>query len=148
MIEPYPLYWPEGQPETKNRERARFDVNFARARDGLIKEIEKLGGRSVTITSNVAVRRDGLPYANQSNPENPGVAVYFWRNGQMFCMACDRWNQVKDNLRAIQKSIEAIRGIERWGASAMVEKAVQAFACLPENRQTNSTSLVKYREAR
>lgn len=136
MIDPYPLLWPEGQPQTVNREKARFDVTFGQARDGLIREIERLGGNSIVITSNVATRRDGLPYANQSTPDNPGVAVYFWRKGKLICMACDRWNTVKDNLRAIQKSIEAIRGIERWGASAMAEKAVEAYAYLPSS--TNS----------
>lgn len=34
-------------------------------------------------------------------------------------------------MRAIQRTIEAIRGIERWGASEMMERAFQAFEALP-----------------
>lgn len=142
MIEPFPLLWPENQEATEKRQRARFDSNFSTARDGLLLEIKRLGGHSIIITSNVATRRDGLPYANQAEPMNPGVAVYFWRNNQQMCMACDRWDRVKDNMRAIQKSIEAIRGIERWGASAMVEKAVSAFAYIPQN-SSNYINTVK-----
>src|SRR3546814_1489167 len=45
--------------------------------------------------------------------------------------ACDRWDTVRDNVRAIGKTIEAIRGIERWGASDMMERAFSAFEALP-----------------
>jgi hypothetical protein len=34
-------------------------------------------------------------------------------------------------MRAIEKTIEAVRGIDRWGASEMLERAVQAFEALP-----------------
>jgi DnaJ-class molecular chaperone len=34
-------------------------------------------------------------------------------------------------MRAIQKTIEAVRGIDRWGASDMVERAFAAFEALP-----------------
>ena len=45
--------------------------------------------------------------------------------------ACDRWHKVEDNMRAISRTIEALRGIDRWGASEMMERAVQAFESLP-----------------
>jgi hypothetical protein len=45
--------------------------------------------------------------------------------------ACDKWRTVQDNMRAIQRTIEAIRGIERWGASEMMERAFAAFEALP-----------------
>jgi hypothetical protein len=49
--------------------------------------------------------------------------------------ACDRWGRVKDNIQAVRKTIEALRGIERWGASDMIERAFTGFAALPD--QTN-----------
>lgn len=137
MIEPYPLLWPEGEPETESYKRrgARFAASFAKARDELIREITLLKGRDIVITSNLAVRKDGLPRAGEPQPANPGVAVYFWLNGQLHCIACDRWNLVKDNLRALGNSIQALRGINRWGCTALVEKALAAYAYLPPPKE-------------
>jgi hypothetical protein len=132
VIEPYPLLWPDNHPQTEERKDSAFKTMFGKARDFLVNEITRFGGRDVVITSNVATRLDGLPYANQKEPENPGVAVYFWRKGRFICMACDRYTRVKDNIQAIGKTVEAMRGIERWGSLAMAEKAVEAFAYLPE----------------
>lgn len=77
------------------------------------------------------LRRDGLPYANQREPTDKGVAVYFEWKGQPRVFACDRWDRIKDNIRAQEKTIEAIRGIERWGASDMLERAFTGFTALP-----------------
>ena len=127
----YPLHWPEGWPRTKSPQRSRFDGAFAKVRDELIREIGLLGGRYVVLSTNIPLRRDGLPYANQPKPSDCGVAVYFERRGHQMVFACDRWDKVEDNMRAIQRTIEAIRGIERWGASEMMERAFQAFEALP-----------------
>ena len=35
------------------------------------------------------------------------------------------------NLRAIQHTIAALRGIERWGSTTMLERAFTGFAALP-----------------
>lgn len=131
MIEAYPLAWPHGWPRTKQPQASRFDVTFAAARDGLMDEIRLLGGRLPILSTNVALRRDGLPYANQPEPSDRGVAVYFTWKGQQRVFACDRWDRVHDNMRALQKTIEAIRGIERWGASDMLERAFSGFTALP-----------------
>lgn len=138
MIDAYPLAWPAGRPRTKYRERSRFDVSFARARDDVVREIDRLGGgsfvsstRNVVISTNVPVRRDGLPYANQREPEDPAVAVYFTYFKRPMCFACDQWDRVKDNLRAIAKTIEALRGIARWGTGDMLERAFTGFEALP-----------------
>lgn len=130
-VDAYPLAWPIGWPRTKRRERARFAGTFGRIRDELMAEIGRLGGRYPVVSTNVPLRRDGLPYANQAEPTDPGVAVYFERRGRSMVFACDKWNKVQDNLRSVQKTIEAIRGIERWGASEMMERAFQAFEALP-----------------
>lgn len=131
MTQAFPLHWPEGWPRTKTPGRSRFDVSFAAARDGLLEQIARMGGRYVVLSTNIELRRDGLPYANQRTPADTGVAVYFERKGKQMVFACDRWDLVKDNIRAIQKTIEAMRGIERWGASDMLERAFSAFVALP-----------------
>ncbi|UPT53409.1 molecular chaperone [Synechococcus phage Ssp-JY39] len=131
MSEAFPLHWPEGWPRTKEPQQSRFDVSFTAARDGLMEQIRLLHGRYPVLSTNIELRRDGLPYSNQRAPEDTGVAVYFERKGKQMVFACDRWKTVKDNMRAIQKTIEAMRGIERWGASDMLERAFSAFEALP-----------------
>ena len=127
----YPLTWPQGWPRSKSPRRSQFSGTFAKMRDELMREIKLLGGTYAVLSTNVALRRDGLPYANLAEPSDRGVAVYFLRNGKQMVFACDKWDRVKDNVRAIQKTIEAIRGVERWGASEMMERAFQAFEALP-----------------
>lgn len=131
MTQAFPLHWPEGWPRTARPASSRFDVSFAAARDGLIREIKMLGGRYVVISTDIELRRDGLPYANQPEPKDRGVAVYFEWKGKQHVLACDRWDKIKDNLRALEKTVEAMRGIERWGASTMLERAFSAFVALP-----------------
>lgn len=90
-----------------------------------------MGGRYSVLSMNVPRRVDGSPYAS-GKPENgdPGVALYFERKGKQMVFACDRWDQVKDNIRAVQKTMEALRAIDRWGASEMMERAFSAFEAI------------------
>lgn len=129
--EAYPLAWPGGWPRAQRKARSGFDTSFAKARDDLMRELRLMGARYPLLSSNVPLRRDGLPYASQKEPDDAGVAVYFMRQGKQMTFACDRWDRVKDNVRAIGKTIEALRGIERWGASDMMERAFSAFEALP-----------------
>lgn len=132
--EAFPLHWPIGWPRTKQRAASRFSGTFGAVRSALVNEIAMMGGQHVVISTNVPLRRDGLPIAARTATQDPGVAVYFERRGRQMCFACDRWMSVRDNMRAIEKTINAIRGIERWGASEMMERAFQAFEALPPPR--------------
>lgn len=137
VADAYPLAWPQGWPRRTRAETSRFGGSFDSNRQELEWEIERMGGRYVVISTNIPLRRDGRPYASQANkPDNNdhGVAVYFERDGKQMVFACDRWNRVQDNMRAIQKTIDAMRGIERWGASEMMERAFSAFEALPPPR--------------
>jgi hypothetical protein len=136
-ISAHPLQWPIGRKRTPawNRERARFDVSFVRARDNIVNEVYRLTGKypdpQIIISTNIALRRDGLPLAGQRAPEDVGVAVYFLYKKQQMCFACDRWQKVEHNMQAIAKTIEAIRGIARWGTGDMLQAAFTGFAALP-----------------
>lgn len=127
----YPLHWPEHWPRSGKRKSSAFQCSFATARDGLVEQLRLMGARYIVISSNVETRRDGLPYATFKEPNDPGVAVYFQWRGKQMTFACDQWDKVKDNLRAIGKTMEALRGVERWGASDMMERAFSAFEALP-----------------
>lgn len=130
----YPLQWPEGVPRTlpHRRESSRFQIEqFGRARGELVRQIELLGSNYIVISTNVPVRGDGLPYATAREPDDPGVCVYFDLDGTQKSMACDRWDKLIDNVWALAKTIEAMRGIERWGSSEIMKRAFQAFGALP-----------------
>lgn len=139
-VSAHPLQWPAGRPRTQHyeRENAKFDVTFARARDNIVAEVKLLtGGRwgqdpLTVISTNIALRRDGLPLAGQRAPDDVGVAVYFTYKKRQMSFACDRWLKIEHNMQAIAKTIEALRGIARWGTGDMLEAAFHGFMALPE----------------
>jgi hypothetical protein len=130
----YPLQWPEGWPRARLREQAVFKTSFVDALAGLFRELELMGARHIVLSTNCELRRDGKPRADRE-PHDPGVAVYFEYKKKPMTFACDRWSLVRDNIQAVRKTIEALRGIERWGASDMMERAFTGFTALPD--QTN-----------
>lgn len=143
-IDAYPLQWPAGwqrTPETA-REWGSFKGTLDAIRRELLNEIDAIAlGRDartrtirnyVVISTNFPLRRDGEIHAGAKEPTDPGVAVYFKRKGKQVCLACDKYDRVWKNMRAISKSIEAMRGIERWGSSQLLDRAFTGFAALPE----------------
>lgn len=144
-IEAYPLCWPPTRKRVSYRETARFDTTFARARDEIVRQVGMLIGRyeaskGLIISTNIALRRDGLPLAAQRQPDDPGVAIYFAYKKRQMCFACDRWKKIEDNMQAIAKTIDALRGVARWGTGDMMEAAFTGFAALPAPGQTTGRS--------
>jgi hypothetical protein len=132
MAEAYPLAWPAGIPRTVMPARSAFgEVTIHRATQELLWEIERMRGHLPVISTNLELRGDGLPYSKQRPIKDPGVAVYFTRRGRQLVFACDRWDRIEHNMRAITKTIEAMRGIERWGSSDLMERAFTGFEALP-----------------
>jgi hypothetical protein len=133
-IEAHPLYWPEGRPRTSwsRRKKSKFIPSFARSRDELMRELDRMGARRAILSTNIPLRNDGLPYANTREPDDPGVAVYFEYKGKPMCFACDQYKTVRENVRGIGLTIAAIRAIERYGSSDMMERAFRGFTALPE----------------
>ena len=131
MTQAYPLQWPQGWARTRYRKRSQFKRTFGNARQALADELNQLGARYIVLSSNLELRLDGQPRANRSEPTDTGIAVYFEWKGKQMTFACDKWDKAKDNINAIANTIAAIRGIERWGASDMMERAFSAFEALP-----------------
>lgn len=130
-MEAFPLHWPPNYKRTKYSNRSRFGVSsFARVRDGLFAELKRLGARKVILSTNIPLTNAGIPYGRYSVPNDKGVAVYFEHKGKSMCFACDLWDRIEDNIQSILKTIEALRGIERWGASDMLDRAFTGFAAL------------------
>lgn len=137
----YPLQWPDSWARTTIRRESRFGkmrtadnwkrmarVSLAEARDFVIAELGRLGATRVTISSNIPLRNDGLPRSGARKPDDTGVAVYWFRSGLPQVMACDTFYRVEDNLYAVGKSIEALRSLDRWGTSEIMERAFHGMA--------------------
>lgn len=144
-IDAYPCRWPDGWERTPSHRRtsSRYGLDFVRARDEISRQLKLLGAREIVLTTNIPLRRDGLPLAGQSEPQDPAVAVYWVELGawntqrqqsdyKQRVIACDHWKKVKENLRAVGVAIEALRALKRSGATQVSDRAFMGFAALPE----------------
>lgn len=139
MVDAYPLKWPIGKLRTRSPQRAKFGVRstvgdsslttkrplstyaaFGRLRQ----EAAALRAQGLVVSTNLPIRKDGLPLSSAREPDDRGVAVYFMLEGRAHCLACDKWDRVADNLAAIAAHIYAVRGQARWGVGDLA----QAFA--------------------
>jgi hypothetical protein len=115
--------------------RSSGQVSFSGARQDLLVELDRLGAANAVITSDLPTRSDGLPYAN-GRADDSGIAVWFFLpdnkgNLQERVFACDKWRSHAENMTAIARSIEALRGLDRWGAGDVVTRAFAGFNALP-----------------
>ena len=108
-----------------------MNAQLGAARDFVINELHRMGARHIVLSTDIPIRRDGLFYATSAQPNDPGVAAHFQWRGKPFAVACDSYRRLWENVRAIGKTIEALRTIERHGASQLLERAVSGFAALP-----------------
>lgn len=137
-VDAYPLYWPLDWKRTDAhmRKQSRYELTFVRARDAVVRSARLMRGRDIVVSTNVPIRKDGLPLAGMREPADPGVAVYWTQFGEagestLRVMACDHWATVRENLRAMGLALEGLRAIERSGASQILERAFAGFAALP-----------------
>jgi hypothetical protein len=137
MYEAYPLHWPAGykRTETNLRKDSAFKQTMSTAQKFLRAELERLEAIDLIVSTNIPVRKtDGGFYADwmHRKMDDPGVAIYFKKNKKQISMCCDQYNTVHENIYALAKGIEAIRGITRWGVSDFIERAFTGFLALPE----------------
>jgi hypothetical protein len=127
-----PLSWPAGWRRTAARRRtdgAQFysqygTLTFELALRKLADEMRLLGAR------------DAILSCDSSDWPDPGVALYFRRNGQSFVIACDRYANQAANCRSIGIAISAMRSLERHGGGAMTDRALAGFVALPPPSET------------
>lgn len=128
----YPLQWPMGRARLQNPDRSKFKPGtIVSEAQSVFRQLELMGASNIIISSNMQYKADGMPYYRQSVSDT-GVAVYFKSaDGEEQCIPCDQWISLEENLRAIAKTIEAMRGIERWGGRSLMNAAFSGFKQLP-----------------
>lgn len=141
----YPLYWPELWPRTEPYARestTRYKISFAEARDRLVRELKLLGASEIVLSTNIPLRKDGLPRMDITEPTDAGVAAYWVERkaGKSIprVIACDHWRKVRDNMRAVGLAVEALRALQRSGATQVADKAFTGFAALPAHAGAGS----------
>jgi hypothetical protein len=141
-VDRFPLAWPVGWVRTQSHKRKRaqftsgssFDrrVTLAVAIDRLERQLAMMGARNPTMSTNVRLGMRGQPLSNQSEPTDPGAAVYFPFKGKATVLACDKYNRVADNVAAIAAHVDALRRIERYGVGT-IEQALAGYKALPSD---------------
>lgn len=142
----YPLSWPEGWARTLGALRRRWPCAYSSRQhsmqdstDFLEGELRRLKASKAVLSSNMPRRLDGRPYSNAAQPADQGVAVYFELKGKPISLACDKWNRVEDNVWAIAKHIESLRGQDRWGVGS-IEQAFRGYMALPAPGESTGSS--------
>lgn len=139
----YPLSWPTGWKRTSSRYSSKFSrkvhngrwneavaITVEVGRRRLAVELGRLGATNIILSTNLELRADGNPKAQPRIMTDPGVAVYFDLKRKPVVLASDKWDTVGDNMAAIAKHIEALRGMDRWGVGS-VEQAFAGYQALP-----------------
>jgi hypothetical protein len=136
----YPLHWPPGwqKTEPQKRESGRFKCTLSSALNSLTGEIGRLGGTGLVLSSNVTLGNE--------NPKDTGVVAYFVHEGVQVAIPCDRWKTVPHNVRAIALTIEAMRGMERWGAKNMIRAMFTGFKALPSSGARHWTDVMGFKD--
>ncbi len=130
--EAFPLQWPDGWRREQDPQYSKFQTGLVSARKGLMRQLELLGAEDVVISTNAVLNRYGEISARQPRIHDTGVAVYFTLYGEQRAIPCDKWIRLEDNVHAIELTVEALRGLDRWGAKETVDAAFRGFAALPE----------------
>jgi hypothetical protein len=105
--------WPEFVDRTPPSERKRtskYSVTKTQAIKRLRRELlERVDADDWRLsTASPHRKKDGLPYAD-SNPDDPAAVVRWSKDGEQFAVACDRYTDVRDNIRTIGLYIEEKR---------------------------------------
>ena len=113
--------WPDAFPRTPSREREPYGGGFRVSRSDAFQNIlDELrtwdGVTDVQLESGAEhqKRNPNKPYASASF-EDPGVVVYFTKDGEQMAAACDRWDNPRDNAQDLYHYLHETRMQEQRG---------------------------------
>jgi hypothetical protein len=128
----YPLYWPEEWPRTPygSKKRSRYDVTYQKASTEALQSLKRMRVSQWSLSSNLRVQRNLPPTEGAAAREDSGAALWWIdpKRRETRVIACDMYESVRENVRAIGLAIEALRALERTGATQILDRAMQTFA--------------------
>ena len=123
--------WP--RPLRTEHEGDQFQATYTETLDKLRDELRRVGaeiGTILVVSETARASKDGPPMAG-SRMAYPGVVLRFVKGGSVEVeIATDKYADWKSNLRGIALSLEALRGINRWGCSEQDQQYL-GFPALP-----------------
>jgi hypothetical protein len=129
--------WPANRPATPRHQRKgpyAFKASLPQTLDDLEHELEMINARDVAVEIDVEprdLRLNGEPRASMSTRNTPGVVLHFVdRKGQTITMPCDRYDTWQANVRALFLTLQALRAVDRYGATASGEQ-YRGWTALP-----------------
>jgi len=114
--------WPPEQPATPvgRRKPGLFTADYLARLNLLESEMTAVSAKDAILTAFIPknqIRADGWPLSS-AKAAGPGLILSFTSNGQPREFAADHYDDWKDNLYAVAKTLEALRGINRWGGAS------------------------------
>ncbi len=112
--------WPGRRtPWAERRTTYQFKAGWSSTQELLERELRLLDARTVVLQLDLPerkIRRDGLPYAH-ARPGHPGVILSFESRHGPLSFANDTYHDWEINLRTIALTLEALRAVDRYGAT-------------------------------
>jgi hypothetical protein len=136
---PYPLSWPSGRARTpaERREKGRYSLRlYSQAMATLETEV----ARWQRIKRNARIvdwQLTSQHVGRTQTPGDPGAALWFTLAGKdvtggqsLMVLACDRFEELPQNVRALSLTMERLRLVDEIGAYSLVA-AVEGAKALP-----------------
>jgi hypothetical protein len=108
-------------------------------------EVSRLDGHHLIVELDVQpadINNAGTALRAYARPLLPGVVVAFESRHGSLVYATDRFNDWRANLRAIAKSLEALRAVDRYGVSGLGEQYT-GWAQLPPGRDGGASAMTR-----
>lgn len=140
---------------TKPKAGSQFNTSWSKTIAHLSKEIQHLGARDFVIQMDIAaadLRLDGELRAN-ARPLSDAVVITFESKHGPLTYRCDRYSTYayqgpawQHNVRAIALTLEALRAVDRYGATETGQqytgfKALGAGRAMPSSHMTRDQAL-------
>lgn len=103
----------------------RFQADLNDTKKLLEYEVGRLDGHDLVVELDVQpgdIAATGQSLKGYARPNMPGVVVAFQSKHGPLVYATDRFDDWRANLRAIAKSLEALRAVDRYGVSSRGEQ--------------------------
>ena len=97
----------------------------------------RINPKTVIVSSNVVLNKDGGIRSGQRDPDDPAVAIYYVLDGDPKCIPMDTYDRVADNIASVAQCLNDMRSLERHG-HRISNKVYSAFSALPPPGQVSS----------
>lgn len=126
--------WPAHRKPTTGRAGDTFRASLGETMDKLDAELRRIRATDVVVEIDVSdrdLKATGEPMARASVRRTPGVVLHYKdKEGRAVTMPADRYRTWQANVRALALTLEALRAVDRHGATSSGEQ-YRGWTALP-----------------